>query len=75
MERFLEFRLRQAGTPLTPDRIRYALAGVHTAVFEEKDTNKQGKMESALSEDAEKIFKLLELPLNRSTSLTTPCCA
>jgi transposase len=75
IERFLEFRLRQAGTPLTPDRISYALACVHTTMFEERDTNKQGKMESALSEDAEKIFKLLELPINRSTSLTAPCCA
>lgn len=70
IERFLEFRLRQAGTPLTPDRIRYALANVHTMVFEEKDTNKQGKMESVLTEDAEKIFKLLELSIDRSTSLT-----
>lgn len=75
IERFLEFRLRQAGTALSPDRIRYALACVHTTMFEEKDTNKQGKMESALSEDAEKIFKLLDLPIGRSTSLTTPCCA
>ena len=75
MERFLEFRLRQAGTPLTADRIRYALAGVHSTVFEERGTNKQGKMESALSEDAEKIFKLLELPIKRTTSLTSPCCA
>lgn len=74
MERFLEFRLRQAGTPLTPDRIRHALEGVHTTVFEEKDTHKQGEMESVLSEDAVKIFRLLGLPVNRSTRLTKQCC-
>ncbi|HSX38811.1 MAG TPA: IS1634 family transposase [Chlamydiales bacterium] len=75
IERFLEFRLRQAGTPLTPDRIRHALNGVHTTVFEEKDTHREGKMESALSEDAEKIFKLLGLPIARTTSLGQKCCA
>jgi transposase len=73
IERFLEFRLRQGGTPLTPDRIRHALAGVHTMFFEQKGTDKSGKMESMLSEDAEKIFKILEIPLERATSLT-PCC-
>jgi transposase len=75
IERFLEFRLRQAGTPLTPDRIRYSLSGVHTMVFEERDTNKEGKMESVLSEDAQKIFKLLELPTDRVTNINSKCCA
>ena len=75
IERFLEFRLRQGGTPLTPDRIRRALSGVHTTIFEEKDTNREGKMESALSEDAQKIFKLLGLPIDRKTSLDQKCCA
>lgn len=75
IERFLEFRLRQAATPLTPDRIRHALNGVHTTVFEEKDTHREGKMKSALSEDAEKIFKLLGLPVDRATSLGQKCCA
>jgi transposase len=69
IERFLEFCLRQAGTPLTPDRIRHALSGVHTTIFEEKDTNKEGQMKSALSENAQKIFKLLGLPTDRATSL------
>jgi transposase len=70
IERFLEFRLRQSGISQTPDRIRHALSGVHTTVFEEKDTNRQGKMESILPADAEKIFKLLEIPITRSTRLT-----
>jgi len=74
MERFLEFRLRQVGTPLTPDKIRHALEGVHTAVFEDKDTKKQGEMESALSEDAVKIFRVLGLPVDRSTRLIQKCC-
>ena len=75
IERFLEFLLRQKGTPLTPDKIRHALSGVHTTIFEEKETLKEGKMESALSEDAQKIFKLLGLPIDRVTSLNQKCCA
>lgn len=75
IERFLEFRLRQAGTPLTPDRIRHALSNVHTTVFEEKDTHREGEMKSALTEDAGKIFKLLGLSTDRGTSLGQKCCA
>lgn len=73
VERFLEFRLRQVGTPLTPDRIRHALAGIHTMVFKEKVSERTGKMESVLSEDSEKIFKVLEIPLERVTVLNG-CC-
>jgi transposase len=69
IERFLEFLLRKEGTPLTPDRIRKALSGVHTAIFEDTESNKTGKMESALSEDAEKIFKVLKIPTDRLTKM------
>lgn len=42
LERFLEVILRKRETPLTPDRIRYALSGVHTITFEESLTQKTG---------------------------------
>ena len=48
LERFLEALLKDAGTPLTPDRIRYALEGVHTVSFEEPNTRKKGEMRSIL---------------------------
>lgn len=69
IERFLEFRLRQEGTSLTPDKIRSALCGVHTILFEEQDTGRTGKMESVLSQDAEHLFKVLEISIERSTNL------
>jgi hypothetical protein len=75
LERFLELRLRQVGKSLTPDRIRYALSQVHSIFFEDKETNQEGKMESALSEDAENIFTVLGLPIERFTSMKTVCCA
>lgn len=69
MERFLEFLLRKKGTPLTPDRIQRALFGVHTSIFEDKQTKRFGKMESALSADAEAIFELLKIPTERLTMI------
>ena len=73
VERFLEYRLRRAGTPLTPDKIRHALSGVHTLTFEDKETKRTGKMESALSEDVKNIFSVLGIPIERSTVLSE-CC-
>jgi len=70
-ERFLELRLRQKGTPLTPDRLRYALSGIHTVIFENFGTSKTVKMPSLLSEDAKNIFAALEIPIQRETQM---CC-
>lgn len=74
-ERFLEFLLRKNGSPLTPDKIRFALCGVHTVSFQEETTQSPGKMESSLSEDAEKIFKVLGISPRRQTTMGSACCA
>jgi transposase len=71
LERFLERLLKQNGVPLTPDRIRYALSGIHTIDFEDPKSKKGGTIYSALSEDALNIFNVLGLSTERSTSL---CC-
>ncbi len=75
IERFLELLLRQKGMPLTPDRIRHALSKLHTMHFKEAHTDRLGKMESSLNEDAEKIFKVLEMPTGRATGMILNCCA
>ena len=74
LERFLELLLRMTGTPLTPDRIRYALSGVHTMVFEDPRNQRIGEMHSSLSEDATIIFNALEISMNRSTEFPSKCC-
>ncbi len=74
-ERFLEWLLRQKRFDLTPDRIRHALAQVHTTVFEDQSTKREGKMQSMLSPDAEKIFQVLGISTKRGTALKTECCA
>ena len=75
LERFLETLLRNRGTALTPDRIRYALAQVHTTHFEDVATGRRGQMQSALSPDAEVIFHALNLEVARNTSISDACCA
>jgi transposase len=67
-ERFLELLLRKKNFKLTPDRIRQALSQVHTIIFEDKVTKKQGIMESCLSPDAEKIFQTLGISTMRKTA-------
>jgi transposase len=73
LERFLEELLRRAGNPLTPDRIRYSLSGVHSMTFEEPRTQKIGEMRSSLSEDAFIIFDTLKIPMDRTTQFDK-CC-
>ncbi len=75
LERFLELLLRQNNSDLTPDRIRYALAQVHTTIFEDKSSKREGKMQSSLPLDAEKIFQVLGISIERNTILNTECCA
>jgi transposase len=66
LERFLELLLRQKNIYLTPDRIRHALAQVHTTVFTDA-TKREGQMQSCLTEDAIHIFKALHIPTERKT--------
>jgi transposase len=69
LERFLELLLRKEGTPLTPDRIRYGLSGVHTMIFEESGTQKVSEMRSSLSEEATIILNTLKISTDRSAQL------
>lgn len=73
IERFLEFLLRKKGTPLSPDRIRRALSSVHTTIFEDEESKKEGRMESSLTEDALKIFDVLKIEAERKTVIKQKC--
>jgi hypothetical protein len=44
-------------------------------MFIDNETQKEGKMLSTLSEDAQKIFKVLNIPLERATVLKPASCA
>lgn len=74
-ERFLELLLRQNNEPLTPDRIRYGLAQIHTTIFEDQTTKRVGNMHSVLTPDAKKIYRVLGISTDRTTVLQSVCCA
>jgi transposase len=74
-ERFLELLLRENKWNLTPDTIRYALSMVQTTIFMEESTGRLGKMQSQLSEDAQKIYRSIDLSTDRGTSFLNECCA
>ena len=69
LERFLELLLRRNETNLTPDRIRHALAQVHTIFFDDGSEGSEGKMPSALTKDAEQIFRVLGITNERRTTM------
>ena len=69
LERFLELLLQKNNLNLTPDRIRHALAQVHTTTFEDKLSKKEGKMDSSLPVDAKKIFQVLGISTDSNTVL------
>ena len=75
LERTLELLLRRNNTPLTPDRIRYALSQMHSVVVEDKESKSIGKIESELTEDAKAICAVLGLPTTRSSVLKPASCA
>ena len=75
LERYLELLLRKNQTNLTPDRIRHALAQVHTAFFDDGSEESEGKMPSTLTEDAKQIFRVLKIPTERHTTMEPKCCA
>ena len=75
LERTLELLLRRNNTPLTPDRIRYALSQMHSIVVEDEESKSIGKIESELTEDAKAICTALGLPTTRSSVLSSASCA
>jgi hypothetical protein len=75
LERILELLLRRNNTPLTPDRIRYALHQMHSIIVEDEASGSEGQIESGLTEDAKAICNILGLPTIRSSVLNSTCCA
>ena len=69
LERLLELLLRRDETNLTPERIRYALAQIHSIYFDASSEGSDGKMPSVLTEDAEKIFRVLGISNERCTTM------
>ena len=61
--RYLEHRVRLQYVKLSPEKIRQILLSVQTSIYYDTKTNNKYSMPSLMSEDAKKIYKLMEVPI------------
>jgi transposase len=61
--RYLEHRVRLQYVKLSPEKIRQILLSVQTSIYYDTKTNNRYSMPSLMSEDAKKIYKLMEVPI------------
>jgi len=61
--RYLEHRVRLQYVKLSPEKIRQILLSVQTSIYYDTKTNNKYSMPSLMSEDAKKIYKLMEIPI------------
>lgn len=67
--RYLEYRVRLQYKKLSPKKIRQILLSVQTSIFYDTATNKKFAMPSKVSDDAKKIYKLMEVPVTTKPSI------
>ena len=63
--RHLEHRVRLQYKKLSPQRIRTALLGVQESILYDTKTDRRFALPSSAVLDAEKIYKLMEVKLNK----------
>ena len=61
--RYLEHRVRLQYIKLSPERIRQILLSVQTSIYYDTKTTHKYSMPSLMSDDAKKIYKLMEVPI------------
>ena len=67
--RYLEYRVRLQYKKLSPEKIRQTLLGVQTSILYDTATDKKFAMPSYVSDDAKKIYKLMEVPITTKPSI------
>ncbi len=61
--RYLEYRVRLQYVKLSPEKIRQILLSVQSSILYDTSTNRKFAFPSKISEDAKKIYKLMEVKL------------
>jgi len=67
--RYLEYRVRLQYKKLSPEKIRQILLGVQTSILYDTATDKKFAMPSKVSDDAKKIYKLMEVSVTTRPSI------
>ena len=62
--RHLEHRVRLQYVKLSPEKIRKILLSIQVSVLYDTKTNKKFALPSKISQDAKKIYKLMEVPIS-----------
>jgi len=62
--RHLEYRVRLQYIKLSPEKIRQILLSIQVSVLYDTKTNKKFAIPSKISNDAKKIYKLMEVPIS-----------
>lgn len=67
--RYLEYRVRLQYKKLSPEKIRQILLSVQTSILYDTATDRKFAMPSKVSDDAKKIYKLMEVPITTRPSI------
>ncbi len=67
--RHLEYRVRLQYKKLSPQKIRQLLLSIQTSILYDTATDKKFAMPSKVSDDAKKIYKLMEVPVTTKPSI------
>ena len=61
--RYLEYRVRLQYKKMSPEKIRQTLLSIQTSILYDTATNRKFALPSKVSDDAKKIYKLMEVPI------------
>jgi len=67
--RYLEYRVRLQYKKLSPEKIRQILLSIQTSIFYDTATDKKFAMPSRVSDEAKKIYKLMEVQITTRPSI------
>ena len=67
--RYLEYRVKLQYKKLSPQKIRDTLLAVQTSILYDTKTNRKFYLPSKVSQDAKKIYKLMEVNVTTKPSI------
>lgn len=67
--RHLEYRVRLQYKKLSPQKIRNILLSIQSSILYDTATNRKFSMPSKVSQDAKKIYKLMEVNVKTKPSI------
>ena len=67
--RYLEYKVRLQYKKLSPQKIRNILLSIQSSIFYDTATNRKFSMPSKVSQDAKKIYKLMEVNVKTKPSI------